>query len=166
MPAESPSRLDRLETGLRTLLGVGTGLVLAAIAAICFVEVVLRYGFGSSFSWYDEFVGYLLVWLTFFGAVLAQSYRQHIGIENLVESASGTTETTLKLTNHALMIATHLVLLFYGSELVTRFLREDAITLPIPMGLVYVVIPASAALMLVVEALHVARLFATGRPSS
>lgn len=165
MPATSPSRLDRLEAGLRTVLGAGTGLILAAIAAICFVEVVLRYGFGSSFGWYDEFVGYLLVWLTFFGAVLAQSYRQHIGIENLVESASGTTRKILTLANHVLMIAIHLVLLFYGSELVTRFLGEDAITLPVPIGLVYIVIPASAALMLLIEAIHVTRLVAPGRPS-
>jgi TRAP-type C4-dicarboxylate transport system permease small subunit len=158
-----------LEAALRKLLGAGAGLILAAIAGICFVEVVLRYGFGSSFAWYDEFVGYLLVWLTFVGAVLAQSHRQHIGIENLVENASGGTARALKLANHALMVAIHVVLLVYGTELVMRFLREDAITLPVPMGLVYVAIPASAALMLAIEAIHIARLLgrgATGAASS
>lgn len=153
----SSSKIDRLEALLRSALNGAVVALLAAIAVICFVEVVLRYGFGRSFGWYDEFVGYLLVWLTFLGAVLAQSHRQHIGIENLLESVPATARFVLRLTNHALLVAVHVVLLVYGGQLVSRFLAERAITLPVPMGAVYLVIPASAALMLLVEAVHVAR---------
>ena len=80
---------DRVETILRTVLSVAVALVLAAIAVICFLEV-LRRPFGGSFVWYDEFVGYLLVWLTFLGAVLARSHHQHIGVENVLEKVSST----------------------------------------------------------------------------
>ena len=148
--------LERIETGLRSILSAAVALVLAAIAAICFIEVVRR-PFGGSFVWYDEFVGYLLVWLTFLGAVLARSYRQHIGIENLLERVGSSTRRWLELVNHALMILVHLVLLGYGSQMVLRFLSERAITVDIPLGLVYLIIPLSAALMLVVEAIHLTR---------
>jgi TRAP-type transport system small permease protein len=158
------SFLDRLERGLRSGLGALVSLLIAAIAVICFLEVILRYVFSESLSWYDEFVGYLLVWLTFFGAVLAQSHGQHIGVDNLVESASPGMRRVLRLTSHGLLVAVHLVLLFYGTRLVLRFLTETAITLPVPMGAVYSAIPLSAALLLVVEAIHIARL-ASGGPS-
>lgn len=151
-------RLDRLEHHLRIALGVLVGVLMAAIAIICFVEVILRYLFGASLSWYDEFVGYLLVWLTFLGAVLAQSHHQHIGIENLVEMASGKRKRLLEITNHLLMVAIHLVLLVYGAELAARFLREEAITLPVPMGVIYAVMPLSATLMLTVEGIRIAHL--------
>ena len=150
--------LTGLERGLRAILGLTSAVLIAAIAVICFVEVVLRYVFAASLSWYDEFVGYLLVWLTFVGAVLAQSYGQHIGIDNLVERTSGNARRFLEVSKHALMVAIHLVLLLYGAQLVVRFLQEEAITLPVPMGVIYLVVPLSASLMLAVEGIQIVKL--------
>jgi len=154
------SPLERLERALRSFLTIAVALILSAIASICFIEVARR-PFGGSFVWYDEFVGYLLVWLTFLGAVLARSHHQHIGIDNLLESVSPGARRILELTTHGLMVAVHVVLLIYGAQLVLRFLTERAITVDIPVGLVYLVIPFSALLMLLIEAIQIARLFAT-----
>ncbi|HSF14514.1 MAG TPA: TRAP transporter small permease [Vicinamibacteria bacterium] len=156
------SWLDRAESAVRTALACAASVTLAAIAGICFVEVVLRYGFGSSFGWYDEFVGYLLVWLTFLGAVLAQSQGQHIGIENLLDSAPDRLRFALRLANHAILVAIHLVLLVYGFQIVARLLTERAITLPIPMGYIYAVLPVSAIFMLLVESIQIARTLRAG----
>ena len=150
------STLKRVEDVVRSALAVAVAVVLGLIAAICFVEVVRR-PFGGSFVWYDEFVGYLLVWLTFLGAVLARSHKQHIGVDNLIEKSSGAMRRTLVIANHVVMIAVHVVLLVYGYQLMSRFLTERAITVDVPMGIVYAVIPLSALLMLVIEALHLAR---------
>jgi C4-dicarboxylate transporter DctQ subunit len=150
--------LDRFELTLRSGLGVAVAVLLSAIAVICFLEVILRYVFAASLSWYDELVGYLLVWLTFLGAVLAQSHGQHIGIGDLVERAPERARRTLALASHLVLIAVHLVLLVYGAQLAIRFLGERAITFPVPMGVVYGVIPVSAALMLLAEGIRVVRL--------
>ncbi|MGH9391998.1 MAG: TRAP transporter small permease [Vicinamibacteria bacterium] len=149
--------LDRIELALRSGLGAAVAVLLSAIAVICFLEVILRYLFAASLSWYDELVGYLLVWLTFLGAVLAQSHGQHIGIEDLVERAPEQARQALSLASHLVLVAVHLVLLVYGAQLAVRFLGERATTLPVPMGVVYGVIPISAALMLVVEGARIAR---------
>jgi TRAP-type C4-dicarboxylate transport system permease small subunit len=150
--------LDRVELALRSGLGVAVAVLLSAIAVICFLEVILRYVFAASLSWYDELVGYLLVWLTFLGAVLAQSHGQHIGIGDLVERAPERARRPIELASHLVLVAVHLVLLVYGAQLAIRFLGERAITFPVPMGIVYAVIPASAALMLVAEGIRVVRL--------
>jgi len=55
------------------------------------------------------------------------------------------------------LFAVHLVLLVYGAQLAVRFLGEPATTVAVPMGVVYSVIPISAALMLVVEGARIAR---------
>jgi TRAP-type C4-dicarboxylate transport system permease small subunit len=149
---------ERIEGRLRSALGVAVSLLLSAIFLICFFEVILRYVFAASLPWYDELVGYLLVWLTFLGAVLAQSHGQHIGIENLVERAPARFRRVLELASHGVLAGVHLVLLVYGAQLALRFLEERAITVPVPMGVVYSVIPLSAALMLVVETARIARL--------
>ena len=155
------SFLVRFERALRSFLEAAVALLLAAIAGICFLEVVLRYRFETSLGWYDEFVGYLLVWLTFLGAVLAQLQLQHIGIENLLESVPSRLGLWLRLLGHAVVVAVQLVLLIHGADLVTELLADQdrAISLPVPMGAIYLILPLSAAMMLIVETIHVLRLF-------
>ena len=152
-----PSSLTRIEDFLRLALSTVVAGILASIATICFIEVVRR-PFGESFVWYDEFVGYLLVWLTLLGAVLARLQREHIGIDNLLNKVPRSVSLWLALTSHLVMIFVHIVLLAYGSQLVFRFVSERAITVDISIGLVYSVIPCSAAVMLLVEFIHLKRL--------
>ncbi len=154
--------LERVERGLRSGLSFAVAVILSALAAICFIEV-LRRPFGGSFVWYDEFVGYLLVWLTFLGAALARSQHAHIGVGNILEAVSPAARRGLELATHGLMVFVHVVLLVYGYQLMSRFLSERAITLDVPIGLVYSIIPLSAALMLVIEAIQIARWFGEAR---
>ena len=148
--------LTRVESTLRSALSASVAVILAAIATICFIEVARR-PFGGSFVWYDEFVGYLLVWLTFLGAVLARSHHQHIGIENWVQTAGPKLRRVLVVATHTIMIFVHIVLLVYGAQLVSRFMTERAITVDVPMGAVYSIFPLSALLMLVIETVHLIR---------
>jgi len=150
--------LRGIEGTLRSGLSVAVAAILAALASICFIEVVRR-PFGGSFVWYDEFVGYLLVWLTLLGAALARSQHQHIGVDNLLDKLSPKTRRGVTLSSHIVMVLVHVVLFVYGSQLVTRFLSERAITVDIPIGYVYAIIPLSAILMLAIEAIHIARWF-------
>jgi TRAP-type C4-dicarboxylate transport system permease small subunit len=135
------------------------------MALICFLEVVLRYGFGRSFGWYDEFAGYLLVWLTFLGAVLSQQNRQHVGIEDLSRKLDPPYRRSLSLFLHILLVTIHLILLYYGAVLASRFFSESAITLPVPMGVVYLIIPLYGALMLIVLWSQIRRII-IGKPGS
>ena len=47
------------------------------------VGVFFRYVLDASLAWYDEFSSYLLVWLTFYGAVVVSFRRRHISFETL-----------------------------------------------------------------------------------
>ena len=163
MPPRFAERLDR---GIRRLLEIALLLILSSMAIICFVEVVLRYGLGKSFGWYDEFTGYLLVWLTFLGAVAARQDGKHIGLGDVAERLGPRGKRLAALCPHALMIALHLLLFAYGGLLALRFLSERAITLPIPMGIIYTVIPFSALLMLGIEVIQLGRTRETERHRS
>ena len=58
--------------------------LLAGMAAMVFVNVVLRYGFNSGLTFSEEMSRYFFVWLTFIGAVLTFAEHGHIGVETLV----------------------------------------------------------------------------------
>ena len=60
-----------------------TLLLLLMVVLVC-LGVFFRYVLDASLAWYDEFASYLLVWLTFYGAVAASYRRRHIGFETFI----------------------------------------------------------------------------------
>ena len=134
------------------------GLV-GALAVLVAVEVFFRYVLNASISWYDEFAGYLLVWVTFLGAVLALDRGRHIGFETLVERFPLLAQKVAMTIVYLLLITLQVVLVYYGWILTTRLSGETAITLPVPIGLVYVVIPTTGAMMLLICVMRIVQIW-------
>jgi TRAP-type C4-dicarboxylate transport system permease small subunit len=61
-------------------------LALAAMVAMVFGNVVLRYGFDSGIMASEELSRLLFVWITFGGAVLAMRERGHLGFDLLARA--------------------------------------------------------------------------------
>ncbi len=139
-------------SGRRDLLAGTCSLILAVIVLICLAEVTLRYGFGAGLGFYDELAGFLLVWLTFLGATMARRDRAHIGIREVLDFFSPRAQRALRIVEHTAMLGLHLMLAWQGALLSARFLGERAITMPIPMGVFYLVLPVFAVLTAAFEA--------------
>lgn len=163
--------MDRNGAGTGTLttpprrrdpLAAACSLLLAAVAALCLIEVTLRYGFGAGLGFYDELAGFTLVWLTFLGAVLARRDGAHIGIRDLVSRLGPRPRRIARILEHTAVLALHLIIGWFGLMLVLRFLGERSITMPIPMGAFYAVLPLFA---LLTAALETRRLVAVLRGS-
>ena len=76
--------LQRLEAAVIRLMEWALIALLGGMAAMVFLNVVLRYGFNSGITWSEEMSRYFFVWLTFIGAVLTFAEHGHIGVETLV----------------------------------------------------------------------------------
>src|SRR5436309_13082897 len=59
-------------------------LCLAVMVVLVFGNVVLRYGFNSGITISEELSRWLLVWLTFLGAIVALRQHAHLGVDSLV----------------------------------------------------------------------------------
>jgi TRAP-type transport system small permease protein len=57
---------------------------LAVMVVLVFGNVVLRYGFNSGITISEELSRWLLVWLTFLGAIVALRDHSHLGVDSLV----------------------------------------------------------------------------------
>ncbi|MGY2938439.1 TRAP-type C4-dicarboxylate transport system permease small subunit [Bradyrhizobium sp. GM6.1] len=62
-----------------TLLKGIIAACLAVMVVLVFGNVVLRYGFNSGIAISEELSRWLLVWLTFLGAVVAMREHAHLG---------------------------------------------------------------------------------------
>jgi hypothetical protein len=57
------------------------GLTMAAIFILVFLNVVLRYGFGTSISWVEEVARFLMIWGAFLGAGLTMREGPFVAID-------------------------------------------------------------------------------------
>ena len=132
--------------------------LLVALTAIVVIAVFMRYALNSSLVWYDEFASYLLVWLTFYGAVVADFQRKHINFDLLVNKLAPAARRVVDIIGEFFVLGFQFVLFYYGWILTEKMGDETAISLPwVQIAWVNSVLPITGALLLL---LCVARLIA------
>jgi TRAP-type transport system small permease protein len=87
---------------------------LSGMVAAVFINVVLRYGFGTGIVFYEEFSRLLFVWLVCIGTVLAAGDNQHLNFDMLTSKLSGSS-IVIASTLSRLAIALCLILVLHGS---------------------------------------------------
>ena len=136
-----------------------TAFLLALMVLVVSLGVFFRYALGAALVWYDEFASYLLVWLTFYGCVVASYRRRHIGLEVLVAKLPQGLRRGVELIAEACVFGFQVVLGYFGWILTQKIGDETAVSLAwVKMSWVYSVLPISGALMLLVSATELARL--------
>ncbi len=154
----SPLRrgLRRVESAVAALSLFASWLAGAAclvcLATVCYA-VAMRYFFGRPQSWTDEVVGWLIVVAIMFAVPEAQRRGEHIGVDALIDKLSSRWRRTLAVLGFAAVIATAAILIHEGIETVafTRMIGIKSLGLPdFPLWLIQAMVPAGAALLLLV----------------
>lgn len=136
--------------------------VLSAALCLGMLGVVLagvfyRYVVNEALSWYDEFAGYVLVWLTMFGSVVALARRKHISFDTLVLKLPPRGRRAAEIFGVLCVMGFSLVLLLAGWQLVREMSDETAVSIPaVKMAWVYGVMPISGALLLLIGLVQLA----------
>ncbi|HRF07040.1 MAG TPA: TRAP transporter small permease [Xanthobacteraceae bacterium] len=79
-------------------------LCLVAMVALVFGNVALRYLFNSGITQSEELSRWLLVWLTFLGAIIAVRQHAHLGVDTLVKILPPFGKKLCFVTSYALML--------------------------------------------------------------
>jgi len=155
--------MERYFRKLITLIEWWSVLLLVLMVALVCVGVFFRYVLNASLAWYDEFASYLLVWLTFYGAVVASYRRRHINFEVVVDKLDPATRKLVDLVGECFVLGFQFVLLYFGWELMHKMGDDRAVSLPwVKMGWIYSALPITGALMLIVSVMRLVDL-ALGR---
>jgi TRAP-type C4-dicarboxylate transport system permease small subunit len=169
----SRARVEGRGEGRRSFRDVYARLlevVVAALMIVLFVEVTLGVVFralGRSLIWYDEVASVLLAWLTFYGAALASVKRAHIGCPEVVEAMSWRARRAVHIVAEVLVIAFFVLLGGVGAFVLPVLATDALVSLPdIPMSVVQSVIPISAALIVIAEAIHLVDLGRAREPAA
>ena len=131
---------------------------LAIMVVLVFGNVVLRYVFNSGIAVSEEISRWLMVWLTFLGAVVALREHAHLGIDTLVRALPPIGKRICFVASYALMIWADWLLLAgsWRQTLITA--GDSAPASGLSVGIFYsagIVFGVSAGVILIYDLLRV-----------
>lgn len=146
--------LKKLIDGYCRLLSYLTVGCLAAMVAMVFGNVALRYGFNSGIAVSEELSRWLFLWVVFLGATVAVHERTHMGTDMVLAKLPVPLQKTCLVLGHVLMLYITW-LIFSGSLSQTRINWDaEAPVTGASMAWVYstgVVFAVSTAIMLLLD---------------
>jgi TRAP-type C4-dicarboxylate transport system permease small subunit len=143
-----------LDLYCRVLKGA-IALCLAVMVVLVFTNVVLRYIFNSGIATSEELSRWLLVWLTFLGAIVALREHAHLGVDTLIRALPPRGRLICFVLSYVLMLyADGLLLLGSWKQAVLTF-GDSAPASGISVGLFFyasgIVFGVSAAVILLYD---------------
>lgn len=117
------------------------------IFVVVFLQVLFRYLLRQPLFWSEELPRYLLIWMCFLAAALAQKHDAHINITLCLAPLSTRARQVLKILTDAVILAFFWVLIYSGGLVTSITAHHRSTALQLPMGLVYAALPVGAILM-------------------
>ena len=141
--------IDKVSSALAFLAGFIARILLLAIAAMLFVQVVLRYGFASSLPWPEEASRYLMIWVVMLAGSLLVRDDQLVRVDFFdafwPKRMLGYRNALFRL----LLVGLLAVLVWKGLDNAMFGMRRKSVTIGISFFWIYLAVPVGAGLMMV-----------------
>ncbi len=126
------------------------------IFAVVFLQVLFRYLLRQPLFWSEELPRYLLIWMSFLAAALAQKNDAHINITLCLAPLSAHTRKALKILTDVIVLVFLWILIYSGGLVTSITVHHRSTALQLPMGLVYAALPVGTILMSLYLVLQIA----------
>ncbi len=124
-------------------------LSVAGFSCLAMTQVICRYVFNNSLTWSDQACRYLFCITTFMGAAACVREQSHITIDILAEILPRRFLKHQGLIVNLFILGISILLAVTGWQLAMRNMGQDTTTLPVRMGVIYMMIPVASAIMAV-----------------
>jgi TRAP-type C4-dicarboxylate transport system permease small subunit len=140
------------------------GLVLAlfwVLAFVVFLQFFTRYVLNNSLGWTEEIARYLLIGVTFVGAIMATRKQSHIAVELLYRWLGRGLRRALQYFVDVVAIIFYVAMAWFTAQLAQRT-GSMMVSIDVPKSIVYWIVCASFAFMAVYQAVALVRHVRTG----
>ena len=150
--------MDRLLTRMNWMLEGALCLLMAGLTTLAFIQVVLRYVFGTSFFWAEEVILFAFTWVIFLAATVNLERGAHFGVDVLVDAfpkvGRHITQALMQLGIGVILC----VFVWVGFRFAVGAWVQESDILRVPKTVLYISLPVAACLMLLVVVRNLFRL--------
>jgi TRAP-type C4-dicarboxylate transport system permease small subunit len=140
--------LARIAGRLERALTVATAVLMAALALLVCWQVFARYVLHSSPFWVEELSVTAMMWIGLLGAAACVWSDSHMSLELVVRRLPAGAKAVLEICVDLAIGVFAGFLSLYGWRLAETTMTSLMSTLPLPLGLTYIVIPVAGVLMI------------------
>ena len=136
---------------------------MVALAVLVTAGVAFRYT-GNALVWYDEVASILLAWVTYYGAALAALKRANIGVPEIVHLMPPQARVVVTIFAELCVFGYFILRAWVGYSVLEVLAYDTLVSLP-DVSVVWAqsVIPISAVLFIVAEALSLPQVLSKAR---
>lgn len=124
-------------------------MLLIVVTALNLTQVTGRYAFNTGFSWTEEAMRYLMIWLMMLGSVACIFRAEHMAVQTIENRVPPGYARFVKPALYSIAAIFCSFVLVYGWPLALRNAAQVAPASGIPMIYPYLALPVGAFLMLV-----------------
>ncbi len=120
-------------------------ICMSVATIVAFINVVLRYLFGTSIPWAGALTSYLFIWSALFGAAYGFRTGMHIGVTFIIQSLRPKFAKGLLIVNLIIILIFLICFTKWGIDFI-RFsinLKQIDIDLRVPFWIIYLCVPIS-----------------------
>ncbi|MBP2669953.1 MAG: TRAP-type C4-dicarboxylate transport system, small permease component [candidate division NC10 bacterium] len=122
-------------------------VLMGVMTILVSVQIVSRYVFNFPLGWTEEMARFAFVWVSFLGASALMQVREHINVTVFVDTFPARLYALCRFLADCCGLICIYFFLIGGIALTSNEWRQLAPATEVPMGWIYLVIPAAAALM-------------------
>lgn len=152
-----------IEKAARLLFDAVTAFLIAGMVALTLLQVVSRY-MDAGFEWTEELARLDLIYLTFFGAIVASQRGEHLRIEILVNALTPRWRHAVRIAVDLASIAVLMVVVWQGVPLLPQFWPLLSAALGWPTTFFYFPVVAGCFVMAIYLCLDVITLLRGNEP--
>lgn len=132
------------------IIEIVVSVLMVLMVGLVFANVLSRYLLNFSIAWSSEIARYIFIWLVLLGAILAFQNAEHLGLDLLPKALPPRIGRSLTVITDLLVLYAIYILLSGGWSYSTSSLEAgwDSPAAGIPLGIVQMVLPVSALLLL------------------
>jgi TRAP-type C4-dicarboxylate transport system permease small subunit len=114
-----------------------TAFLIVGMVVLTLLQVITRYGLNAGFEWTEELARLDLIYLTFFGSVVALRRREHLRIETLVNALPVRSRKFTLVAVDVASVAVLAIVVWQGVPLLRRFWSLQSAALGWPTTFFY-----------------------------
>ena len=138
----------------RSLFEAVTAFLIAGMVALTLLQVISRF-MDAGFEWTEELARLDLIYLTFFGSIVASQRGEHLRIEILVNALPTRLRRAVRIAVDIAMITVLMVVTLQGAPLLSRFWPLLSASLGWPTSVFYFPVVAGSFIMAIYLCLDV-----------
>lgn len=133
-------------------------IVFWVLAVVVFLQFFTRYVLNDSLAWTEEVARYLMILVTFLGAISAVRRGTHIMLEFFIRAAHPVLGKAMAVAAQFIALGFFASMTWIGVELIQKT-RQKMVTVPVPKSWIYAVCVVALAIMSIYAAIWLWRRF-------